>query len=90
MRTLLLFAVAFLCMGAHCIPFVGCPLGETRCTGNVAQICDANGLYRKLADCDLVGKQSGAQFVCAYVEETTRDGPVTGHTCVPASEGGER
>ena len=90
MRTLLLMAIAFMCLGAHCLPIDGCPLGDTRCTGNVAQICSADSRYQTLVDCDLVSAQSDALFVCAYVEEMTRDGLVTGHTCVPASEGGAR
>ena len=39
-----------------------------------------------IADCDDVSERSGAPFVCAYVDETTEDGHITGHTCVPASE----
>jgi hypothetical protein len=42
--------------------------------------------YHELADCDLVSEQSGAPFVCAFVDETTEDGRVTGHTCVPAAD----
>jgi hypothetical protein len=33
-----------------------------------------------------VSEQSGAPFVCAFVDETTEDGRVTGHTCVPAAD----
>ena len=86
MRPLLLMAIAIMCMGAHCLPIAGCPIADTRCTGNVAQICSADGRYQTLADCDLVSAHSGAPFVCAYVEEMTSEGLITGHTCVPASE----
>ena len=49
--------------------------------------CETPGAHRdELADCDDVSERSGAPFVCAYVDETTEDGNVTGHTCVPASE----
>lgn len=40
----------------------------------------------ELADCDDVSERSGAPFVCAFVDETTEGGPITGHTCVPASD----
>ena len=49
------------------------------------RICDADGSYHELADCDDVSERSGAPFVCAYVDETTEDGHITGHTCVPAA-----
>jgi hypothetical protein len=62
--------------------------GATRCSDNVVEICDADGSYHELADCDLVSEQSGAPFICAFVDETTDDGRVTGHTCVPAGDAG--
>ena len=89
MRALIFSAVVVCCLGAHCRPIDGCALGATRCSGNVAQICDADGSYHELADCDLVTELSGAPFVCAFVDEETEDGRVTGHTCVPESEGGD-
>lgn len=86
MRPLVLTALAVVCLGAHCRPIDGCVRGATRCTGNTAEICDADGSYHEFADCDDVSEQSGALFVCALVEETTEDGHITGHTCVPASD----
>ena len=86
MKILALTALAAICLGAHCRPTDGCLLGATRCTGNTAEICDADGSYHELADCDVVSEQSHASFVCAYVDEVTEDGHITGHTCVPASE----
>jgi hypothetical protein len=85
-KALLLTALAVACLGAHCRPIDSCALGATRCAGNTAEICDADGSYHELADCDDVSERSGAPFVCAYVEETTEDGRVTGHTCVPSSD----
>ena len=48
--------------------------GATRCASNTAEICDADGSYHELADCDVVSERSGAPFVCAFVDETTEDG----------------
>lgn len=84
-KALLLTALAVACLGAHCRPIDSCVLGATRCAGNTAEICDADGSYHELADCDDVSERSGAPFVCAYVDETTEDGHITGHTCVPAT-----
>ena len=86
MKYFLFALLAAVCLGAHCYPGNGCPRGDTRCTNNVAEICDANGSYHKLADCDLVSEQSGAPFVCTHVDVTTEDGHVAGHTCMPASD----
>ncbi|WP_223643794.1 hypothetical protein [Corallococcus sp. EGB] len=86
MKALALTTLAVVCLGAHCRPIDGCVLGATRCTGNAAEICDADGGYHELADCDNVSERSGAPFVCAHVDETTEDGHITGHTCVPASD----
>jgi hypothetical protein len=86
MKALALTALTVVCLGAHCRPIDGCGLGATRCTGNTAEICDADGSYHELADCDEVSARSGAPFVCAFVDETTDDGHITGHNCVPASD----
>lgn len=85
-KALLLTALAVACLGAHCRPIDGCVLGATRCTGNTAEICGADGSYHELADCDDVSERSGAPFLCAFVDETTEDGHIIGHTCVPASD----
>ena len=87
MRAIIFSALAALCLGAHCRPIDGCLRGATRCSGNTAKICDADGIYHELADCDDVSERSGAPFVCAFVDEETEDGHITGHTCVPASDG---
>lgn len=86
MKTLALTAFAAVCLGAHCRPIDGCLRGATRCTGNVAEICDADGSYHELADCDVVSEQSRAPFVCAYIDELTEDGHIAGHTCVPEGD----
>ncbi len=75
------------CFLAHCRVTDGCLPGATRCSGDVAEICDADGTYHELADCNLVSAQSGSRFVCAFVDETTEDGRVTGHTCALEGDG---
>ena len=71
---------------AHCRPPDGCTRTETRCVGNIAQICDANAYWTVLADCNLVSAQSAERFVCDFVDEGTEDGRITGHTCMPAGQ----
>ncbi len=71
---------------AHCRPPDGCARTETRCVGNVAQICDANAYWTVLADCDRVSAQSGERFACEFVDEETEEGRITGHTCMPAGD----
>jgi hypothetical protein len=88
MKSCAIASVFVACFLAHCRPTDGCVPGATRCSDNVAEICDADGSYHELADCDLVSEQSGAPFVCAFVDETTEDGRITGHTCVPADDAG--
>ena len=63
-----------------------CTPKATRCLKHTAEICDAAKHWQELANCDLVSEQSGAAFVCAYVEEQTDEGTVAGHTCVPAED----
>lgn len=88
MKTALVGVLAALCLGAHCFPKDGCVPGATRCVRNAAEICDADGAYHMLADCDVVTEQSGAPFTCAFVDETGTEEPVSGHTCMPADVGG--
>lgn len=73
---------------ASCRPPDGCTPTTTRCVGQVAELCDADENYQELMDCDEVSAQSGAPFVCGWVDEETADGHVRGHTCVPASAAG--
>ncbi|MBU8900633.1 hypothetical protein KRR26_33990 [Corallococcus sp. M34] len=58
----------------------------TRCAGNVAQICNADGSWQVLVDCDAVSNNSGAAFTCAYVNEED----AAGYTCVPADSDASR
>jgi hypothetical protein len=76
-------AIAAYCL-VDCRSFDGCVPGETRCVGPIAEICDADGRYHELADCDRVSRQSGSAFTCAAVDVTIGGSRIMGHTCVPA------
>lgn len=62
-----------------------CPVGETRCDGEVAQICDPAGHWQVLVDCDRVSELNQAPFTCgAIVVEDGEVGRLGGHVCWPA------
>jgi hypothetical protein len=69
-------------VAASCAP--ECPTrGATRCEGNTAEICDADGRWQRFIDCT----ELGMDWVCAPLEGD--------HTCVPGgdasvSDGGSR
>ncbi|HMA94947.1 MAG TPA: hypothetical protein VKP30_19785 [Polyangiaceae bacterium] len=66
----------------NCVP------QSTRCAGNVAEICNANRNWQTQLDCTRVTQHSGTPFVCQAVSEQTEDGPIEGHTCMPAGSAG--
>ena len=41
-----------------------CEIGQTRCDGEVAEICDSALQWSYLADCALVSEQSPGDWVC--------------------------
>lgn len=66
-----------------------CPVGETRCEGEVAQICDPGGRWQILLDCRRVAELNQAVFTCEpVVIEDGEVGRLPGHTCVLAGAGG--
>ncbi|WP_141621558.1 hypothetical protein [Myxococcus sp. AB036A] len=73
-----LFAAALL---TRCRVPDGCAPVSTRCAGNVAEICNGDGNWQVLADCDAVSEHSSTAFTCAYVNEEG----VAGHTCLPTT-----
>ena len=83
-----LASIAAACFLGHCRPSDGCSPGATRCSGNVAELCDADRAYHDFIDCDQVSQQSGEAFSCALVRESTEDGDVVGHTCIPTEDAG--
>jgi hypothetical protein len=60
-----------------------CTTEQTRCMGNVAEICDSRGQWRQLMDCD--GVEGDSTFTC----QSTIDEGAEAHTCLPEQEGGE-
>lgn len=67
------------------LPFLlaGCPVppvcspAETRCMADAerAEVCDPSGQWVLVADCNVVGQQSGGRWVCQETDE--------GHACLP-------
>jgi hypothetical protein len=72
-------AITLLVLAAGC-PAPVCPTLATRCDGQVAQVCDADGQWQEVADCSTLWETSGGEWTC---EPTTSDG-VEVHACLPA------
>lgn len=75
-------SAVFMLLGAHCPKYEGCMVGRTRCNSGRVEICGDDGVYRTLAFCDNVSRQSGAEFTCQYVDTLVGEQRVMGHTCV--------
>lgn len=86
MSKVMLLAVAlFAASGCRTAGNPSCPVGETRCEGEVAQICDPAGRWQTLLDCDRVAELNQAPFMCGpVVVEDGEVGRLEGHTCVLA------
>ncbi|RJS14139.1 hypothetical protein DRW03_35445 [Corallococcus sp. H22C18031201] len=80
MKPLLLAPLLATALLAHCKAPDGCAPMATRCAGNTAEICNADGSWQVLADCDAVSNNIGATFTCTYVNEAE----AAGYTCMPA------
>ena len=76
-------AIVGLLVATSCRPTDGCTPAESRCTGQSAEICDSNGRWQTLADCDVVSEQSGAAFVCGYTPLVVGSAGAGGYTCLP-------
>jgi len=57
-----------------------CTSAQTRCVGNVAEICDSRGQWRTMTNCDEV--EGDSPFTC----QTTEDDGEEAHTCLPEPE----
>ena len=55
-----------------------CSVAQTRCSGNVAEICDSRGIWRQMQDCDET--EGERPFTC---QGTMLDGNEE-FTCLPA------
>jgi hypothetical protein len=67
-----------------------CPVGETRCTGEVAQICDPKGRWQTLLDCGRVSDLSSQPLVCGpVVVQDDEVGRLEGHACTRPGAGAD-
>lgn len=81
MKIVMLLVCALLC-GCSTV----CKIDETRCNGNHAEVCDANGQWQIIMNCDEVVGGEDPWVCCAA---STDAGPI--HACLPsceASDGG--
>ena len=68
---------------AHCHIIRQCSPAATRCVGNTVQICDADGNWFELMDCNDIGLRSGDEFRCQMIDELDdEDDHIRGHSCV--------
>lgn len=81
MKALLLTPLLAAALLPRCLAPDGCAPVSTRCAGNVAEICNGDGNWQVLADCDAVSERSSVAFTCTYVNEEG----VSGHTCLPTT-----
>jgi hypothetical protein len=70
----LVCAVFLSCSFSGCVDPV-CSPGETRCLGNSAQVCLANGQWREFENCGDVGRHSGGTWQCS--PSSSMDGGVS-------------
>ena len=77
---LILLTVAFVLgwIASGC-PAPVCPTLATRCQGNAVEICDSDGQWRDVLDCDEVAASSGGRWECS----TTREDGEEVNTCLP-------
>lgn len=54
-----------------------CTPGESRCNGNIAEICDGNGLWVTNEDCSKVQAPYPTTWTCCYIAKHK------GYTCMP-------
>jgi hypothetical protein len=78
--------LALSCGALSCGPHDNCEPQSTRCSGNTAQVCDADRDFQDIADCDAVSKRSGTPFVCGAIDEVVDGEHVKGHTCLPKED----
>lgn len=76
------FLLAVLVLALSGCP-VDCDKGETRCSGNVVEICSSSGSWETMMDCEDI--QGGGPWVCCA------DPVEGGYNCLPPDEcGGDR
>lgn len=84
-KWIMLAAVLVAAIGCRTPGAARCPVGETRCEGEVAQICDPGGQWQTLLDCNRVSELNRALFACGPILiEDGEVGRLEGHACFPA------
>ena len=62
-----------------------CETNDTRCQGNVAQICDGDGDWAELMDCDEVVGEPEVEWRCCGFESESYPEEIL-HGCLPAED----
>lgn len=84
-KEMMLAALVVAAMGCRTPGAARCPVGETRCEHERAQICDPGGQWQTMADCERVSELNRAPFTCqAVLIEDGEVGRLEGHACLPA------
>ena len=83
MTRLSLIAIAIAAITTGCRRHDGCTPLNTRCDGQVAQLCDTETDWIDVVDCDQVTARTGEPWTCVDLDPK-RDAGVDGATCVPA------
>lgn len=78
-----LCALAALVLPGGCHLHDGCRPLASRCDGNVAQLCDPDGAWIVVADCEAVSRQTGEPWECVESVPLDGDAGVDGATCLP-------
>jgi hypothetical protein len=86
MKKLFLIVLAVLALGCESRRTEECPPATTRCVDNLVELCDADGRWLVVADCDQLSRMSGTGWVCTPVPFVTDAGVVDEHSCVPKHE----
>ena len=86
MMKLFLIALPVLAVGCEPRRSQDCHPTTTRCVDNLVELCDAEGQWLVVADCDQLSRMSGTGWVCTPVPFVTDGGVVDEHSCVPQQE----
>ena len=79
MKMLLILIVPLL-LAAQCRGSDGCEVEDTRCDGEVVEICASDNVWEMVVDCEAVSGDSQNQYVCCV-------DPLDGmHSCLLADE----
>jgi hypothetical protein len=86
MKKPFLIVLAVLAVGCDPRRTQECPPTTTRCVDNRVELCDAEGRWLVVADCDQLSRMSDLGWVCSAVPFLVDGGVVDDHSCVPQHE----